>query len=165
MTGVPLVSTNNAYFHGVKYNKPKNGKSHITRYGKPVRPSVFKSKNDIYKNMEKEVNEEFSKQVSNDQISKFKEYMSDSQNIIRLVLDFGFDVERYYDRDSSNYIKSLEDAVKNIIKVDDTRNVQLVVTKHPIKNTDWITVIRIDVIRSDEFLFKKWSDTILGGIH
>lgn len=140
-----------------RYFPAKGGKSTILRYGKPTRVSTYLTKSKVYKDMEKKVWEAMDEQLTDADKQKYKALLVDNQQLsVEVEADFGFSEKGYFNRDTSNYIKSLEDAVKVKLGIDDSRHTKVFLTKHMIKTGDWVTLYHLDVIKNEEFISRNW---------
>ena len=101
---------------------------------------------------------------TNGVIERFKrELDSDYRLAIRGYFEFYVPRRSYFKVDTSNYIKATEDIIKNLIGIDDSRNVSIVADKYLSKDKEWNIKIKLEIFQlSYEIPKDKWSKNILG---
>lgn len=158
--GIEIPSTNHSYLSLPRYYPAKH--SRTLHNGKPTRISTYKTKSKVYKDMERDVWKEMDKQLTPEDIKKYQDLLlSDQQLSVEVDVDFGFSEDGYFTRDTSNYIKSLEDAVKVRLGIDDSRHTKVSLTKHILKAGDWTTLYDLKVIKNSEYVDKDWNSAEL----
>lgn len=97
-------------------------------------------------------------------IDKFKNRLdSDYRLAIRGYFEFYIPKRSYFRTDTSNYIKATEDIIKNLIGIDDSRNVSIVADKYLSGDKEWHIKVRLTIFElSYEIPKDKWSRNILG---
>lgn len=143
--GLKPVSTNEMYSYGRKIVRKSNK----------------------YKAFESEVMiqiRDTSDIIINGLIDKFKNRLdSDYRLAIRGYFEFYIPKRSYFRTDTSNYIKATEDIMKNLIGIDDSRNVSIVADKYLSGDKDWHIKVRLTIFElSYEIPKDKWSKNILG---
>lgn len=82
-----------------------------------------------------------------------------------IYVDYIFSVPKrsYFRADTSNYPKALEDIIKNIIDIDDTRNVKLSAEKILSSDKNWHITMTMQIYDLQyEIPADKWTNNILG---
>ena len=143
--GLKPVSTNEMYSYGRKIVRKSNK----------------------YKAFESEVMiqiRDTSDIIINGLIDKFKNRLdSDYRLAIRGYFEFYIPKRSYFRTDTSNYIKATEDIIKNLIEIDDSRNVSIVADKYLSGDKEWHIKVRLTIFElSYEIPKDKWSKNILG---
>lgn len=97
-------------------------------------------------------------------INNFKDELSkDYRLAIKVIFKFYIPKRSYFRVDTSNYIKAPEDIIKNLVGIDDSRNVSVVADKYLSKDKDWHIQIELEIFQlSYEIPKNKWSENILG---
>lgn len=143
--GIKPVSTNEMYSYG--------------------RKAVRKSdKYRAYESMTKIYIRETSDIMESGEIERFKEELNrDYRLAIRGYFRFYIPRRSYFRVDTSNYIKATEDIIKNLIEIDDSRNVSIAGDKYLSEDKEWHIEVVLEVYQLEYEIPKdKWSKNILG---
>ena len=143
LKGIKPVSTNEMYSYGRKTVRKSNSyrayESEVFLY--------IRNTTDIQTNG---VIERFKRELDSDYRLAIRGY-------------FEFYGRSYFRVDTSNYIKATEDIIKNLIGIDDSRNVSIVADKYLSKDMEWSIKIKLEIFQlSYEIPEDKWSKNILG---
>ena len=97
-------------------------------------------------------------------INGFKNRLdSDYRLAIRGYFEFYVPKRSYFRIDTSNYIKATEDIIKNLIGIDDSRNVSIIADKYLSLDKEWHIKVRLTIFELSYDIPKdKWSKNILG---
>lgn len=97
-------------------------------------------------------------------IDKFKEELERNYRLaIKGIFKFYIPKRSYFRVDTSNYIKAMEDIIKNLIEIDDSRNVSIIADKYLSSDKEWHIQIELEIFQlSYEIPKNKWSKNILG---
>lgn len=129
-----LISVNDQYIHPVR--KCKDG-----RYR-----SYF-AKSPYLKEVQQYYKEVLSECIPESEVSEIKKILEDPDKDLGLTLSIGIPENDFYEHDSSNFIKSLEDCIFTYLGVNDSHDVRVVVNKLKIVDSkDWILVAELDVL-------------------
>lgn len=142
--GIKPVSTNEMYSYGKKKVRKSN------KY-KAFETEVFIQMREKIPDLE-----------NNEKIKKFKERLKDYKLAIKGYFKFYIPKRSYFRADTSNFIKPVEDIVKNLIGIDDSRNVKIEADKY-LSDKEWNIEIRFEIYELEyEIPENKWSKDILG---
>ena len=143
--GIKPVSTNEMYSYGRKTVR------------KSDKYRAYESMTNIYIRETSDI-------MESGEIERFKEELErDYRLAIRGYFRFYIPRRSYFRVDTSNYIKATEDIIKNIIGIDDSRNVSIVGDKYLSEDKEWHIEVVLEVYQLEYEIPKdKWSKNILG---
>ena len=138
-----LISINEQYIHPVR--KTKRG----------TYTSYF-AKSPYLKEVQQYFEEVLAEKVTEEDICKLKEEVNETNGVF-LSLKLGLPRKDFYEYDLSNFVKSVEDCLVKRIKIDDSRNVKLDISKvlYNSANNDWrldVKVSSIEIEKLEEFV-------------
>lgn len=139
-----LISTNEMYI-------PRPTRKH----------GAYLTKSPKYRKFEPSINEQLDK-LDKDKLNKFiNELNNDKQKAIRFIATFKIPQKKFFRSDCSNYIKAIEDCIKNKIGIDDSRNCEVLLNKVISENDTWDTDIILEIYDLDFEVPDKWSKKII----
>lgn len=129
-----LISVNDQYIHPVRKCKDGRYRSYF------VKSPYLKEVQQYYKEVLPEC-------IPESEVLKIKKILEDPDKDLGLTLNIGIPENDFYEHDSSNFIKSLEDCIFTYLGVNDSHDVRVVVNKWKvIDSKDWILVVELDVL-------------------
>lgn len=114
--GIEIASTNEMYMP--RPRKTKNG-----------RWTAYVTKTNEMRQFEKSVNPLLESFILDNEIKLLHEELKDKQKAIRLELTYHLPSFPFFTSDASNYVKTIEDRIKERIDIDDVRNCEVILRK------------------------------------
>ena len=113
---IELVSTNEMYMP-----RPKRGKN--------GRWTAYVTKTNEMRDFEKKVSPLLESFIVDDTVKRLHDELEDKQKAIRLELTYYLPSFPFFTSDASNYVKTIEDRIKERIDIDDVRNCEVILRK------------------------------------
>ena len=152
LDNIKLVSVNNMYIIS-KYRYKKINRT-ITSV---CRSKEFTVMDDIVSDILDEV-------LDDNSIRAFKEYLNeDDQRAVRMTFNFHVPLRSFFQSDTSNFPKALEDVIKFKLNIDDCRNTKIIAEKFLSQDKYWHTNILLEIYELSYAIPKnRWPDHVLG---
>lgn len=109
-----------------------------------------------YRSFESSMKERLEELVTPESISEFMDKLDDPSFAINFTIDLFMPDDEFYRRDSSNYLKTVEDIVKNHIGIDDSRNKKVSAEKFISETGKWKFVCKITAVQYEDLNEAKW---------
>ena len=117
--------------------------------------SAYITKSTLLRKFQEAVQPLLVKHIPNELVDSLKEAMKNPQLAIHLGFVFGMPKKEFYKCDASNYVKSIEDMIKDRLKIDDSRNCSVSSRKF-LSDDKWITNVVIEVYELEFEVESKW---------
>lgn len=143
---IEVASTNEMYMP-----RPKRGKN--------GRMTAYVTKTKAMRDFEASVDPILLEHLTDDVVSELSAELSDIQKAIRLELTFYLPSKPFFTSDVSNYVKTIEDRIKERVDIDDVRNCEVILKK--VLSDDLSTHVRMSTYALDyEIPEDKWPKKI-----
>lgn len=130
-----LISTNEMYMHPVRKTKRGSYTSYVCK------SPYLKEVQEFYKDL-------LSKKISDEDVESLRLEIKEGNGDVGIELSIraGFPRTDLYEYDASNFIKALEDCIVTRIKIDDSKNLKVSISKELFEsdNGDWKLYVRIN---------------------
>ena len=113
---IEIASTNEMYMP-----RPKRGKN--------GRWTAYVTKTNEMRDFEKKVSPLLESFIVDDTVKLLHDELEDKQKAIRLELTYYLPSFPFFTSDASNYVKTIEDRIKERIDIDDVRNCEVILRK------------------------------------
>ena len=143
---IEIASTNEMYMP-----RPKRGRN--------GRWTAYVTKTNEMREFEESVNPILESFIVDDTIKLLHEELEDKQKAIRLELTYYLPSFPFFTSDASNYVKTIEDRIKERIDIDDVRNCEVILRK--VLSDNLSTHVKIETYDLDyEIPEGKWPKKI-----
>lgn len=129
-----LISVNDMYIHPVR--KCKNGKYR----------SYF-AKSPYLKEVQEYFAEVLPECIPESEVVKIKKVLENRDKELSLEFIIGIPEKEFYEHDATNFVKAPEDCISKYLGIDDSRNVEVMVGKWKVTNSeDWSLTTTINTV-------------------
>ena len=143
---IEIASTNEMYMP-----RPKRGKN--------GRWTAYVTKTNEMRDFEKKVSPLLESFIVDDTVKLLHEELEDRQKAIRLELTYYLPSFPFFTSDASNYVKTIEDRIKERIDIDDVRNCEVILRK--VLSDNLSTHVKLETYNLDyEIPEGKWPKKI-----
>lgn len=124
--------------------------------------TAYVTKTKAMRDFEKAVDPILKREITDDMVSELVEELGDHQRVIRLTMVYYLPVNSFFASDVSNYVKTLEDRIKERLGVDDVRNCEVHLKKLV---ADYVkTYVRLETYDLEVPLYEdKWPKKVKRG--
>lgn len=144
--GIEIASTNEMYMP--RPRRTKNGKW-----------TAYVTKTNEMRAFEESVNPLLESFIQDDLVTQLHEELEDKQKAIRLELTYYLPSFPFFTSDASNYVKTIEDRIKERIDIDDVRNCEVILRK--VLSDNLLTHVKLETYELDyEVPEGKWPRRI-----